>query len=245
MSDLTRPKQKPDKRQKWDKRYAARHEAQAAAGVLGDALVWSADPNALFVEQVAGLQPARALDVACGEGRNAMWLAAQGWQVTAIDFSAVAIEKARQIAQRSKESWAASGGSVDWVVDDVSSMVLEPQSFDLVAVLFLHTDPAERARWLDNVLAALKPGGTLIYVGHDPSNIELGIGGPQDPQLLPGAPELEEWLAEACGDFEIEFAGVVERRVDSDSGHVPPAAMEGSEHETTAALDTLVRARKR
>ena len=76
-----------ERRARWDKRYASKD------------LVWSAGPNETFAREVGSLTPGRAVDVACGEGRNALWLAEQGWQVTAIDFSTVAIKKAQPIAQ--------------------------------------------------------------------------------------------------------------------------------------------------
>ena len=202
-----------ERRARWDKRYASKD------------LVWSAGPNETFAREVGGLAPGRAVDVACGEGRNALWLAEQGWQVTAIDFSTVAIEKAQRIAQH-------RGVEVQFLAEDVAAYHLEAQVYDLAAVLFLHTDPGEREKWLANVLAALKPGGTFLYVGHDPSNIEHGVGGPQDPQFLPGTDEL-------CGvltGFEIIKAEVIERPVNSDPGHGGDAQ--------GVALDTLVRAVK-
>ena len=200
------------RRERWNKRYAASD------------LVWSAGPNDTFAREVADLPPGSALDVACGEGRNALWLAEQGWQATGIDFSSVGIDKASQIAER-------RGLPVHWLVDDVSTCALQPHSFDLVAVLFLHTSPEERQRWIHNVLGALKPGGTFLYIGHDPSNIEHGVGGPQDPDLLASVAEL---LALLPG-YEVIKAEVIERPVGSDPGH---GGGEG------VALDTLVRAVK-
>jgi 2-polyprenyl-3-methyl-5-hydroxy-6-metoxy-1,4-benzoquinol methylase len=67
-------------REDWNARYAASE------------LLWTAEPNRLFAAEIAGLEPGRALDLACGEGRNAVWLAEQGWRVTAVDFSDVALE---------------------------------------------------------------------------------------------------------------------------------------------------------
>jgi SAM-dependent methyltransferase len=185
--------------------------------------VWSAGPNERFAAEVGGLKPGRALDVACGEGRNALWLAEQGWDVTAIDFSRVAIDKARRIATRRKLT-------IDWLCEDISSYAVSGSAYDLVALMYMHTDPAERRKWLANVLGAVKPGGTFLYIGHDPSNIALGVGGPQDPRYLPDADELVRNMA----GFEIEFAGVIERAVSSDPGH--------AKENQGRALDTLVRA---
>lgn len=198
------------RRAKWDDRYAAKD------------LVWSAGPNERFAAEVNGLNPGKALDIACGEGRNALWLAEQGWDVTAIDFSQVAIDKGRRIATKRQVT-------VNWLCEDVSTYVLPQAEFDLVSLLYMHTDATERHKWLTNTLAAVKPGGTFIYIGHDPSNIGEGLGGPQDPQYLPTAEE----LVSAMDGFSVQFAGVIERTVASDPGHA-------GETEGTA-LDTLVR----
>ena len=121
-------------RHAWDDRYA------------GTELVWSAGPNQFVEEHARTLTPGRALDVACGEGRNAVWLAEQGWDVVGIDFSAVAIEKARQIS-------SAREVEVDWRVGDVTDPdVLGGDAFDLVVVAYLHLPAAEMAVVLDTPL---------------------------------------------------------------------------------------------
>jgi len=199
------------RRQMWDERYAAKE------------LVWSADPNALLAQEVDDLRPGKALDVACGEGRNGLWLAERGWTVTLLDFSAVAIDKARQIAEK-------RGLKVKALREDVAIYELPEAEYDLVAVLYLHTQPDERSRWLANVIGSVKPGGTFLYIGHDPSNIEDGVGGPQDVQLLPGIAE----LSLALDGFRIDTAEVRPRSVDSDPGHGSAA--------TGIALDTFIRA---
>ncbi len=206
------------------------HQARWDARYAQSELVWSAAPNAQFAQMVANLTPGKALDVACGEGRNALWLAEQGWQVTAIDFSAVAIDKAKQIAARRQVE-------VEWLVGDVSQFPLPVGVYDLVAVIFLHTDPATRSCWLPKVLDAVKPGGTFLYIGHDPSNISQGVGGPQDPQFLPSASE----LVQAMSAFDVLSAGVIERTVASDPGHVSPGDSQGG----SVALDTRVQAVRR
>ena len=142
-----------EKRARWDQRYASAE------------LVWSAGPNALLAEELTGEPPGSALDAACGEGRNGLWLDEQGWQVTAVDFSAVAIEKGQEIARR-------KGLTLNWRVADLARDPLPEDVFDLVVVLYLHTDPAERALWLPRLVRAVAPGGTFFYLGHDPENIE-------------------------------------------------------------------------
>ena len=201
-----------DKRKaRWNERYAARE------------LVWSAGPNTLLEAELKGLPPGRALDVACGEGRNGLWLAEQGWQVTAVDFSEVAISKGTQIAER-------RGLNLDWRVADVARDPLPEAAYDLVTICFLHTDPSERNRWLPRMVRCVAPGGTFFYLGHDPANIEHGLGGPQDPELLPSVAE----IAGALPGFELKRAEVYQRSVAADPGH-------GGETAGTA-LDTFVRA---
>ncbi|MEV0002897.1 class I SAM-dependent methyltransferase [Micromonospora sp. NPDC050980] len=150
----------------WDDRYAT------ASG-----LVWSAEPNRFVVESVAGLNPGSALDLAAGEGRNALWLAGQGWRVAAVDFSAVAVERGRELA-------AARGVPVDWRVADVTAYRPVPGSYDLVLISYLHLPAADFAGVLAAARSALRPGGTLVVVGHDVTNLADGTGGPQDANVL-------------------------------------------------------------
>jgi SAM-dependent methyltransferase len=200
-----------EKRARWDQRYASTE------------LVWSAGPNALLAEELTGEPPGSALDAACGEGRNGLWLAEQGWQVTAVDFSAVAIEKGQEIARR-------RGLTLNWRVADLARDPLPEDAFDLVVVLYLHTDPAERALWLPRLVRAVAPGGTFFYLGHDPENIEHGLGGPQNPELLPDAAT----IVAALPGFDVITAGIYRRPVDADPGH--------GREQSGIALDTYVRA---
>lgn len=155
------------KRERWNERYAERE------------FLWGVEPNRLFTAEVRDLLPGRALDVACGEGRNAAWLAEQGWQVTAVDFSEVAIERARRIA-------AHRGVDVDYVAADVLSFEPPPAPFDLVAVLYLQLPAAERRRALRIAARAVASGGTLLVLAHDERNLTEGHGGPQDASVLYG-----------------------------------------------------------
>lgn len=197
----------------WNERYAAKE------------LVWSAGPNKLFAEQVADLTPGRALDLACGEGRNAIYLAEQGWQATGVDFSSKGIEKAQAIATR-------RGVTLDWIVGDVLDVTLPKGAFDLVAVLYLHTDSAARRVWLPKAVDAVAEGGWFIYIGHDPLNITEGVGGPSDPDVTPDAGT----ICAALEGFDIQTAEIFRRPVANDPGH--GGATDG------VALDTLVRARR-
>jgi 2-polyprenyl-3-methyl-5-hydroxy-6-metoxy-1,4-benzoquinol methylase len=171
----------------WDARYASQP------------MVWSAGPNAMFAELTADWAPGRALDVACGEGRTAIWLAERGWHVTAIDFSAAGVAKGRERA-------AAQGLQVDWVVDDVVTADLG-SGYDLVALLYLQLPHAQMATVMGHCVDALAPGGRLVVIAHDIDNLTRGVGGPQDASVLPSVSLLREW----AGAATVERAEQVER----------------------------------
>jgi SAM-dependent methyltransferase len=180
-------------RDDWDRRYAE-HE-----------LVWSAGPNQFVAEILTDAKPGRALDVATGEGRNAIWLSDRGWQVTAVDFSAAGLAKARALA-------AARAAEVEWVEADVREYD-PPGSFDLVLIAYLHLPAAQFAGVLRRAVTALAPGGTFLLVGHDRSNLTEGVGGPQDPDVLH---TVEEVVA-ALPDLKIRRAERVRRAVETEA----------------------------
>lgn len=192
-------------REEWDQRYAGR-------------MLWTAEPNRFVAAELSGLTPGRALDLATGQGRNAVWLASRGWQVTAVDFSETALEAGRRLA-------AERGVTVDWVGADVLEYTPEPGGYQLVLIAYLHLVAASLARVLRGAVNALAPGGTILVVGHDVANLSGGTGGPQDPAVL-YTPELI--TAELRG-LEISRAERVRRPVESDDG-------------VRDAIDTLVRA---
>jgi len=194
----------------WDRRYA------------GSELLWTAEPNRFLVAEAAGLPPGRALDLACGEGRNAVWLAERGWQVTGVDFSAAGLAKAEELAR-------ARGVDVELVRADLAGWEPERAAFDLVVVLYLQLPAAERRPVLRQAAAAVAPGGLLLVVAHDSSNLEHGWGGPQNPSVLYSPADVTADV-EPEG-LEIERAAVVERPVVTDDGE-------------RTALDLLVRARR-
>ena len=192
--------------QEWDRRYA------------GAELVWTAEPNRFVVEELQDLAPGRALDVAAGEGRNAVWLAARGWQVTAVDFSAAGLDKGRRLAQ-------ARGVAVNWVRADVRDYLPQEGSFQLVLVAYLQLREAELDGVLRRAAAALAPGGVLLVVGHDVTNLTEGTGGPPDPAVL----YTPESITRSLGGLTVLRAERVRR----------PVATAGGRRE---AVDTLVRA---
>lgn len=212
----------------WDARYAKGQ-------------VWSSEPNRFFADIVEGLvrdglAPGRAIDLACGEGRNAVWLAEQGWQVTAVDFSAVGVERGRAGA-------AARGIALDWVVADLATWDLGAGAWDLVAHVYLHWPTAEREPFLRRCADAVAPGGVLVIVGHDRDNIAHGIGGPQDPDVLTTPGEMAE-LVGACG-LEVVRAERVLRAVSVEGGHGTPApGSTGAAATTVDAIDHVLVARR-
>jgi SAM-dependent methyltransferase len=188
----------------WDRRYAS------------DRLVWSAGPNASVAAEAADLPPGRALDLGAGEGRNARWLAGRGWQVTAVDFSAVALDKGRSLA--------GPGDRVEWVHADVLSHDAGDGTRDLALLAYLQLEPDQRRTAVRRAFSALRVGGTFLLVAHDATNLAEGTGGPQDPAVLCTA---EEVLADLDGErFEVERAERVSRTVPGSPdgpGHQEPA----------------------
>jgi ubiquinone/menaquinone biosynthesis C-methylase UbiE len=174
--------------------------------------VWHVAPNQFLPELVADLTPGRAVDLACGEGRNAVWLAQQGWTCTAVDFSQVGIAKAERLA-------ADSGVTVEWVVADVTTVDLPAAGYDLVIVFYVQIPPPDRQAMLHRAARALAPGGRFVMVAHDLTNITEGVGGPQDPSVMP-TPELISADLRSAGvaDLTIDRAETVPRRVVTSDG---------------------------
>ena len=191
-------------------------------------LIWKGEPNQFLPLEVADLAPGTALDLACGEGRNAVWLAKQGWIATGVDFSDVGVEKGRALA-------AENGVEATWVVADVTTWEPPANGYDLVAVFYLQLAAEERRASMITAVRALGVGGPLVLVGHDLLNLTEGYGGPQNPSFLLTAEDIIDDLtaAEVLLDVELvtEKSGRVERSVSTDDGE-------------RAAIDTLVRVRR-
>jgi ubiquinone/menaquinone biosynthesis C-methylase UbiE len=154
-------------------------------------MVWSAEPNRFVAEVCAELPPGRALDLAAGEGRNAIWLAQRGWSVTAADFSTVGLDKGRRLADH-----AGVAGRIAWRVADATSTDWS-EDHDLVVVAYLQLAEAERRAAVQRGFAALHPGGRFVWVAHDSSNLTEGTGGPPDPSVLMTA---EDVLIDLTGE---------------------------------------------
>ena len=195
-------------RHEWDQRYR------------GDEFVWTVTPNQFLVAEVAGIRVGSAVDLACGEGRNAVWLAEQGWSVTGVDFSPAGLAKGRRLAE-------ARGVEVTWVESAVEDWRPPAEGFDLVAVFYLQLPQPARATALELAASAVAPGGTLLVVAHDRDNLTRGFGGPPTAEVLYQVSEVTD-LAESAG-LAVRRGEQVVRVVTTDEG-------------PREAIDTLVRA---
>lgn len=168
----------------WDQRYS---EAEP---------VWSGDPNPVLVEEVASLAPGTALEVGCGEGADAIWLAGHGWEVTGVDFSAQALARAAERVPASlteRLRWE-QADIRDWQPD-------EGPRYDLVAASYLHFFGALRRRVFATLATRVAPGGHLLIVGHHPSDLDTAMPRPPEPDLFYTAEELAQDLP--ADDWEV------------------------------------------
>jgi SAM-dependent methyltransferase len=170
----------------WDQKYLAADH------------LWSHGPNIFVADRLAAATPGRGLDLGAGEGRNAIWLAERGWDMTAVDFSPVAVERGRS-----------RGSPVDFQIADIREW--EPEGkFDLILIAYTHLQEDDLRALVKRASGWLNPGGELFMIGHDRSNLEHGHGGPQVPEVL--------WdlgvLREAVAGLELVEAQVVRRPVE-------------------------------
>lgn len=208
-------------KEKWERRYAEREDSPGT-------------PNPVFVEEVRGLAPGRALDLAAGDGRHAIYLATLGWQVTAVDFSHTALKRGQRFAAAARVGTRGRDlGGIDWIQADLTQFTPSPGAFDLVAIMFLHIPWEEMRGVLARAQESLAPGGTFLLMGHHRDNLGRGTGGPQDPGVL----YTEKEVAEGLSELEVVKQEAIERR--------PEHAGEATAEPGVLALDCLVRARRR
>ena len=176
MSEASRELHSEDRAQ-WDERYA------------GAPQVWSGHPNGALVAEVVGLTPGRALDVGCGEGADAIWLAQRGWAVTAIDVSTVALERAATAAEAARVQ-------VDWRPLGLLEATLPTEGYDLVSAQYpaLLRTPGNDAELA--LLCAVAPGGTLLVVHHADIDVEHARANGFDPADYVGPAEVAALLGD-------------------------------------------------
>lgn len=139
---------------------------------------WSGNPNPQVVATAADLPPGTALDAGSGEGADSVWLASRGWQVTGVDMSKAALDRAALHA-------AESGVDVTWEQADVTAWDPAPAQFDLVSAQYLQLPAPARDALIRRLAAAVRPGGTLLVVGHHPADLEIPtLRRPRLPHLM-------------------------------------------------------------
>ncbi len=192
----------------WDRRYRSRPS------------LWSDEPNPHLVDLDTALLPGRALELGAGEGHNALWLARRGWHTTAVDFSAVALQRAQTRADR-------DGLHVDWVLADLRAYQPPQAAFDLVVIANVHLAASDRDTVLRAAADVVAKGGHLFVVGHDLADANQGHGGPTDPELF----YTPDRLRDALG-------GIPLSRCESVSRPIP------TNRPTDTAIDTLAWGRR-
>jgi SAM-dependent methyltransferase len=203
----------------WDERYRTSE------------LIWKAAPNQWVRQYTQDLSPGTALDLASGEGRNAIWLADRGWQVTAVDFSAVAMEKAKELASQHGNRTA---DRIEWVVEDVLSYAPTAE-YDLVLVIYLQIAAEQRKTLLQHAAAVVSPGGRLLVVGHHTDNLLHGVGGPPNPEVLYTEDDILADLAE-FPNLIFRTAQRVERVIDGQLRRALDVVVEAERSSANAAL---------
>jgi SAM-dependent methyltransferase len=159
-------------RDSWERRWSQ------ALREHGDKLA-SRPPNAHLLAEIGELEPGLALDAGCGHGAEAIWLAAAGWQVTAVDFSVTALDHARSAAQGVGEDVAER---IEWLEGDLGSWIPPPRRFDLVSCLYVHV-AGSVGEMVTRLSGGVAPGGTLFMVGHLPVDPETGKPTPAAGQV--------------------------------------------------------------
>lgn len=131
--------------------------------------VWSGRPNPQLVTETADLTPGTALEAGSGEGADTIWLAARGWQVTAVDFATAALQRA---AEHAEAAGADVAGRISWVHADLTRWTPAERHFDLVSAQYMNLPAAPREALFHGLAASVAPGGTLLIVGHHPSDLQ-------------------------------------------------------------------------
>lgn len=198
----------------WDERYRS------------SPALWSGRPNPQLVAEAAGLTPGTALDVGCGEGADAIWLAERGWQVSAVDISPVALERAAAHA-----AGAEIAARITWRRADLLDDAPGAAAFDLVSAQFMQLPRDQRDALFPQLAAAVAPGGTLLIVGHHPADLHTTAARPPMPELFFTAEDLAAGFDPAQWDVLV-----------SEARARPTVDPEGN---TVTVQDAVLHARKR
>ena len=190
----------------WDDRYRSADK------------LWSGQPNPQLVTQTADLAPGEALDAGCGEGADAIWLARHGWTVTAVDVSAVALDRAAGYAALARDEALAGDEAlasdevarrISWQREDLRSWDPGPARFDLVSAQYMHLPRTEQVSMHARLAAAVRPGGTLLVVAHHPDDLHANVGRTGRPDMFLSAEEMAASLDP--GEWEITVADAIGR----------------------------------
>lgn len=201
----------------WDQRYA------------GQERLWSGRPNPQLVAQASALPPGTALDMGCGEGADAIWLAERGWTVTGVDVSPVGLSRA---AEHAVQAGTAIAARMDWLQADLFGEDAEPfGAYELVNSQYLHMPPEVRERALRRLAGSVAPGGSLLVVSHHPSDLEI-------PGLRPNAPELFYTASELAGSLDLARWEIVVESAPERSAH-------GPDGQRVTIRDAVLHARRR
>ena len=186
----------------WDERY------------LGEDYVYGTAPNDFLRDQIERIPAGRVLCLAEGEGRNAVFLAEQGFHVTAVDQSAVGLDKARRLA-------TSRGVEIDTVVADLAGFSIEPDAWDGIVSIFAHMPPAARRHIHRETVRGLRPGGVLVLEAYRPEQLQYKTGGPPTAEMMMDLGGLRTELA----GLEFEFATETVRDIYEGPLHHGPGAV--------------------
>jgi SAM-dependent methyltransferase len=164
------------------------------------AAVWSGRPNPQLVAEATDLPGGAALDVGCGEGGDALWLAARGWRVTGVDFSPTALQRAAEHAQVRGPEVA---GRIQWVQADLTAWTPPAAAFELVTGHYFHLPAEPRQALFERLAAAVTPGGTLLIVGHSADDLQTSVHGPDVPGMFWTAAEVAAALDPALWEVVV------------------------------------------
>jgi len=186
----------------WDERYSS------------EEYIYGKDPNEFLAQAANKIPKGKVLCVAEGEGRNAVFLAELGCEVTAVDSSSVGLEKARKLAEE-------RGVSIKTIVSDLAKFDLEPESWDGVVSIFAHVPPQVRSELHRKIVNGLRSGGVLILEAYRPDQLKYKTGGPPTAEFMMTLEGLEKELKGLKFEYAIELdRDVVEGKFHTGKGAV-------------------------